>query len=1586
MKKIIFLALTVLVLISVMVSCTVDGNDNTDNPGGNSQTPSGGNSQVEDNGEYVFSDGSTLKIVASAIEASGERAEEYNALVQKIYSAIAYGSGNVSVDIISDTQEAAAHEIIIGESSRPLSKRAYTRLSRLDLADGEAGFVVCSDGRSIAIAFSTDADYEAPEIAVERFIADYVTDKAELVLSSDHVYQSVYDPIEYFAERDEAIVAEEWALLEAVVTKDMTASLGADEAAEYAAKLISSLKRLYSLYDDSIVEWLANLYEPYTCVCTAIEGEDHCLGTKYCGGAGFYYSNSGRNTRGYMPDIETTSQAIGFLTSTGMLKLEGGRLRAAFPSGEAEKMVRYIKSLQDERTGFFYHPQWEIETLQTSRTARDLNYGISVLRQFGAKPTYDAPDGTKGDGILYDGTRLETDAPASRLTRRFSSASVAALVSLVKPTAGSYSPDYLLSKENFAAYLEGLDVRNDSYYAGNELASTASQIINRDNYLKSIGADYSLIDMAVEYLDANQNPENGTWDYKKDGDNGYTPYLGNDGVLKIVSFYNSVKRPMNHALPAVQNAISTITVDYTPGHVCNVYNGWLAVTQILSNIRTYGDPSEADAVRAELRLIAPEAIVITQEKLSLFQKEDKSFSYFKNTSASGSQGAPVAIPDTNEGDVNATVICTYGTVDFLFHALGWRDYMVSLYTDSDRREFKEIISKLSPVVKNMEFDPSEPVTFDNEILGNIPGEVLHYGGKFGFEVVRRQGEDYAARVDSPAGAYSVVEVSTVSGLGGRTFVFGGDFRINSAPDNGYIVQINMGRNAYTTTVCMLAFKMEDGMVTIWEATSNEGKAYDVNTRLAEASLGEWFNIRAEYFVGDHDTVRIKYFFNDKLVAVTDNYYDQYGEKLKNGTGVPNDGFDRTRIAVLSNVDVEMDMDNLSGYKKREKYKPSDDPTLTVNVDAPAEEERIYFSDDVTELPPEFTVEKGADALEVVSVDDNSALKFTAAEGADLLIPATLRNAAGRCASIGFDIILDTVSTGKLMHISLLNRCVGDLHASGASKKLSEIFNLAFKIVEEGSEEYFVVYEYANNTYGRELYRDRASTEKFSIRLDYFADRGTAVLYVNGSLPIVSKATSDFASRYNFGNFRASFEGGSNALLLDNLKVELGTRDFDSDMSPAISSEYHTFESGYGKVTVSDTDKAKVVDGTGGKLLSINGGVRVSAPVLDRSPVFNASVFEAKLKLDSGDARIEFTDGSGNTVFALDLVLKNGKVNIYEVGKSTASDPYRRYSYVLASAEAGKQFTVRVELFRADGIALIYIDGKEADATSIVYDAEGLAGDYENLVISTSGATALTVDDIKAETLYSYYILPEIKKENTEDASATLTYDDSAILNLPAAVTGEFYSAKAAYKIKQMLKRIGSTAEYDKVLVFEKDGNNYDYAWINSTAPKNASMYVFETDMMVETDMKNQIFCQMLLGDKSNRSSFAYYLLLSINADGYVCFSESSSLNGDGNHRRWTSSRQAAKVGEWFNLRVEYFTGTKNTVRIKIYLNGELIGVSDNYYGWHAVDNPSATPSNFFDRLQLYSWKGKCNIYLDNTLIKADNGRCTDDVTFTYKTP
>ena len=413
----------------------------------------------------------------------------------------------------------------------------------------------------------------------------------------------------------------------------------------------------------------------------------------------------------------------------------------------------------------------------------------------------------------------------------------------------------------------------------------------------------------------------------------------------------------------------------------------------------------------------------------------------------------------------------------------------------------------------------------------------------------------------------------------------------------------------------------------------------------------------------------------------------------------------------------------------------------------------------------------------------------------------------------------------------------------------------------------------------------------------------------------------------------------------------------------------------------------MTDTTAGRVLSVNGRADVIIPVLDRSPVFNCYVYEAKLTVKGGAVRLKFADNNGKCIFSLDAVASGSAVDIFEVGGNSSSDSYKRYSYSLASALLNKEFTLRVEIFRADLVALIYVDGKLCDATAVFCFSDDEAGEYENLVMSSDNSSSYTVDDIKAETLYSFYILPDsVNKNNTESATEMLTYNNSSILNIPVALTGEFYSAKAEYKIKQMLKNVNGIEEYDKVAVFEKNGNAYDYVWVDSSAQKNASMYVFESDMMVDSSIRGGIAYQMLLGDKSNRSSFAYYLIISIDKDGMVGISDASSLNGDGNHKRWASSEKVVSVGEWFNLRIEYYSGDKNTVRIKVYVNGELLGVSDNYYGWHAVDNPSATPTNFFDRVQFYAWKGKSDLYLDNTLIRAENGSCEDNVTFIFKTP
>ena len=72
----------------------------------------------------------------------------------------------------------------------------------------------------------------------------------------------------------------------------------------------------------------------------------------------------------------------------------------------------------------------------------------------------------------------------------------------------------------------------------------------------------------------------------------------------------------------------------------------------------------------------------TTEKLKIFLKDDGSFSYNETHSCHYSQMMPVAIPDTNEGDFNATSICTVSVPMHIFQYLGVKS--IPLYTEADR--------------------------------------------------------------------------------------------------------------------------------------------------------------------------------------------------------------------------------------------------------------------------------------------------------------------------------------------------------------------------------------------------------------------------------------------------------------------------------------------------------------------------------------------------------------------------------------------------------------------------------------------------------------------------------------------------------------------------------------------------------------------------------------------------------------------------------------------------------------------------------------------------------------------------------------
>jgi len=399
---------------------------------------------------------------------------------------------------------------------------------------------------------------------------------------------------------------------------DEVNSRGADGAA-----FTKELQELYSIFEPEFATWLGSLY-------------DREVG-------GFYFSPSGRDNEGFLPDVESTYQAVNTLYSIGFIKSP-----RELPADMREGIIRFVSSLQSPEDGYIYHPQWDYSDPEwrhrDSRLGRDMMWAVSLERELGFKLPYPTAN--------------------DRLSAK-------------KEDGTTALPEHLLSKEAFLEYLGAMDWERDAYFAGNMMAAQSAQVLAA-----------GLADTAAEFLGGIQNKETGLWGV-------YSSYDGINALLKIAAFFSAIKKPLPNAKAAARETMKVVSseIDRERATCCWQYNVWFSLQYLIGNLRKHGGEEgmrEADEIIRELLLSSPEAIRSTKEKLLMLKHDDGSFRYMAYAPSGGrSQGAPVGLAGIQEGTVNSTVICIHRTVEAMMAALELP--MPDIYDRGDFERFLKAI-------------------------------------------------------------------------------------------------------------------------------------------------------------------------------------------------------------------------------------------------------------------------------------------------------------------------------------------------------------------------------------------------------------------------------------------------------------------------------------------------------------------------------------------------------------------------------------------------------------------------------------------------------------------------------------------------------------------------------------------------------------------------------------------------------------------------------------------------------------------------------------------------------------------------------
>lgn len=1398
-----------------------------------------------------------------------------------------------------------AGQIIVGRTDSAISREAYERLDKLNTykeSDTHLGFLIYSDGRSVAIAYDSDAygvDL-AQSTAINYVIKNCVQSDGSIRLSEGEAGYGFVDYLEYQESLDEQTVASQWAKLKA----ELVDKLGE----ENADVVYSSLENLYSIYTDGVIDWFANLYEP-------AEG-------------GWYYSNSGRNTIGYLPDIESTCQALDFISGSGMID-EIGSVKTAIPEWMQEQIVYFVKSRQDPN-GYFYHPQWTKAQVDGSETrkGRDLGKAEAILSYFGKKPTYNTANGTQGDGILADGTRV---TPVSMLTPLKNTSAVTAVSKVVAVSDDAYVEARFVSAKAFSDYLKTLDINASPYKVSSVLSTQISQIKKRDQVLKGRGEE-GLENVLFTWLETKQNPKTGLWTTYD-----YADYEGVNGLLKISGAWSSFGRPFPYVMEAIDSVLDVIGImnpnDVTS--ICDIYNTWYAVLNLIDNIKKYNTALSANISDVNKRILvnSAQSISNTASCIAAFRKPDGSISFAKKYTSPTSSEMVVALPNQAEGDINATELGSVGTVSRMFRVLGLS--MPSLYTKSDFIRYMNIVTELNEAIKD-DVPEADPLDYEDDVTGTTPaGFTTSIASRGGVTVERNSSGGKVLRFDSLKGGYDYVIIPYKSmHLAAKTFIYESDFLVESS-DAGYISHITVHDGIYMIGITVKdengdgIIDKNDG-VYLHEESAGEAKNSRSVSLGRVASVGEWFKLRVEYYSQDSANIRIKIYLNETLIAVSDNWYSGDGAKLE-GAGKPSTNYKGVRVAVMSTSNMTLLMDNTLVTKTSEKYEVVNDPyeKLLINVDAPDKEEVIY--DFANGIHGDVNTDSQLKEIGGTSVLD---LQY-----GSLSVPVTVRTQKANCGVAELSLTVDEgVATGAKYELVL------------RTATSSAMVRVHLIVEERDGVKYLALYEASSGATGAKISGFEAPIgKKFTIRVEYFGTMRTALIYLDKTIvatldAFCQRAINNIYGELTFANL--SSDGVSSAASVHTVKAERNVISYDEVTEPTIPEKVYEFTEGLGDCTAIG---AKI---NAGKLDfgESSSGSQLKVPVNKRSPVISAVIIEADFTVaDKKDSefRIAFTNADGLIIAALDFVADGDVVKVYEVTEQKV------YNLVpLCSFKRGSG-TLRIEYSSTKDAMNIVLNGKTIGTSSLVFKQENadLSCDYVT-VTSNKPNTALTLDNVKAECYNMYFAIGKSDTASPEKNKAEITFEETATGNVKGLFRLDFRSGSANLRVKEMIIE----GKASKVLEYTTSvgGNDSLYIPIVKT-DENTNRVAFEADIAANFLTKSDaVEVYFMAGNQYATKITLQY------SSGSVSLSD--NIGG-----ATYISKNVAKAGKWFKLRMEYqktdidYTGDGIAdVLVKIYIDGELIGT-----GYNAYNNATYT-SNNVNEVRLYTWGDtNCTILLDN---------------------